>query len=269
MPAGGRGGRGLGRLQRGLRRGGLGIAPRLRQNPGRHVAAALKLSVLIPVYNEASTVAELIARVQATPHEKELIVVDDCSDDGTDAVLAGLAQRQANLRVLRHDANRGKGGALRTALQHFTGDVVLIQDADLEYDPEDYGALLRPILTGKADVVFGSRFLGGSYGRVHLFWHYVANRFLTTLSNVVTNLNLTDMETCYKVFTADVARRLDLRSSGFAVEPEITCKVARMRARIYEVPVSYAGRDYSEGKKIRPRDGLVAVWAILRWGMLG
>ena len=229
----------------------------------------MKLSVLIPVYNEAATVAELVERVQATPFEKELIVVDDCSTDGTSEVLAELAQRWPNLVVVRHERNQGKGGALRTALERFTGDVALIQDADLEYDPADYAALLRPILAGKADVVFGSRFLGGSYGRVHLFWHYVANRFLTTFSNVFTNLNLTDMETCYKVFTRAVAQRLDLRSNGFAVEPEITCKVARMRVRIFEVPVSYAGRDYSEGKKIRPRDGAIALWTIVRWGLFG
>jgi len=229
----------------------------------------VKLSVLIPVYNEAATLAELVERVEATPYEKELVVVDDCSTDATPTILAQLAQRYDNLVVVRHERNRGKGGALRTALERFDGDVALIQDADLEYDPSDYGALLRPIQARKADVVFGSRFLGGSYGRVHLFWHYVANRFLTTVSNVVTNLNLTDMETCYKVFTRDVAKRLDLKSSGFAVEPEITCKVAKMGVRIFEVPVSYAGRDYAEGKKIRPRDGLIALWAIVRWGLFG
>jgi len=228
----------------------------------------MKLSVLIPVYNEERTLRELVERVQATPFDKELVVVDDHSTDGTPAILDELARRWENIRIHRHDRNLGKGAALATALGNFGGDIALIQDADLEYDPADYPALLKPILDGKADVVFGSRFLGGSYGRAHLYWHYVANRWLTTLSNVFTNLNLTDMETCYKVFKADVARRLDIRSKGFAVEPEITCKVARMKARVYEVPVSYAGRDFSEGKKIRARDGFWAIWAILRWSWL-
>lgn len=229
----------------------------------------MKLSILIPVYNEERTLATLIERVLATPFEKELVVVDDCSRDGSGRILAELAARHPEIKALRHETNQGKGAALATGLRHFTGDVVLIQDADLEYDPADYEALLKPIQDGNADVVFGSRFLGGAYGRVHLYHHYLGNRFLTTLSNLVTNLNLTDMETCYKVFTADVARRLDLRSKTFAVEPEITAKVARMKARIYEVPVSYAGRDYAAGKKIRPRDGLIAVWTILRWGLFG
>ena len=227
----------------------------------------MKLSILIPVYNEERTLATLIARVLATPFEKELVVVDDCSRDGSARILAELAARHPEIKTLRHETNQGKGAALATGLRHVTGDVVLIQDADLEYDPADYGALLKPIQDGNADVVFGSRFLGGPYGRVHLYHHYLGNRFLTTLSNLVTNLNLTDMETCYKVFTADVARRLDLRSKSFAVEPEITAKVARMKARIYEVPIRYAGRDYAAGKKIRPRDGLIAVWTILRWGL--
>jgi glycosyltransferase involved in cell wall biosynthesis len=227
----------------------------------------MKLSVLIPVYNEERTVEEIVKRVLATPQEKEVVVIDDCSTDGTSGILASLSKQNGNLVVVRHDENRGKGAALATGLSRFSGDVVLFQDADLEYDPKDYEALLLPILEGKADVVYGSRFLGSRYGRAHLYWHYLANRALTTLSNIVTNLNLTDMETCYKVFRADVARRLDIRSRGFAIEPEVTAKVARMKARVYEVPVSYSGRDYSEGKKIRPRDGFVAVWAILRWGL--
>ncbi len=227
----------------------------------------MKLSVVIPVYNEEATLETLIGRVLATPQEKEVLAVDDGSTDRSPQILEALAARHPNLRVLRHARNRGKGAALATALEQFTGDVVLIQDADLEYDPADYADLLRPLEEGHADVVYGSRFLGGSYGRAHLYHHYLGNRLLTTLSNLVTNLNLTDMETCYKVFRAQVARALDLRSRGFAVEPEITAKVARMRVRVYEVPIRYAGRDYAAGKKIRARDGLVAVWAILRWGL--
>jgi glycosyltransferase involved in cell wall biosynthesis len=229
----------------------------------------MKLSILIPVYNEEATLATLIERVQATPYDKELVVVDDASTDRTPRILDELARRFPNMRVLRHETNRGKGAGLRTALASFSGDIVLIQDADLEYDPADYGALLRPIEEGHADVVYGSRFLGGSYGRVHLYHHYLGNRLLTTLSNLVTNLNLTDMETCYKVFRASVARKLDLRSNGFAVEPEITAKVARLKVRVYEVPVRYAGRDYAAGKKIRARDGFIAIFAILRWGLFG
>jgi glycosyltransferase involved in cell wall biosynthesis len=227
----------------------------------------MKLSVLIPVYNEERTLATLIGRVLATPHEKELVVVDDCSSDDSPRILAELAARHPELRVVRHEKNQGKGAALATALRHFTGDVVLVQDADLEYDPSDYPALLRPIEEGHADVVYGSRFIGGPFGRVHLYHHYLGNRFLTTLSNLFTNLNLTDMETCYKVFKAEVARKLDLRSRGFAVEPEITAKIARMKVRVYEVPIRYAGRDYAAGKKIRPRDGFVAIWAIVRWSL--
>ncbi len=229
----------------------------------------MKLSILIPVLNEEATLEEIIAQVQATPFEKELVIVDDGSTDRTPEILAQLEERHDNVRVFRHEENSGKGAAIATALKHFVGDVVLIQDADLEYSPEDYAALLRPIDEGHADVVFGSRFLGGSYGRVHLYHHYLGNRVLTMISNIVTNLNLTDMETCYKAFRADIARRLDVKSNGFALEPEITCKVARMKARIYEVPVRYAGRDYAAGKKIRPRDGVSAVWALLKYGVFG
>ena len=237
--------------------------------PGSASARRMKLSVLIPVYNEERTIAEVIERVQRVPYEKEIIVVDDGSTDRTPEILKELERGHDNVELRRHERNQGKGRALATGLARFSGDVVLIQDADLEYDPEDYPALLRPIEDGNADVVYGSRFLGGSYGRVHLYFHYLGNRLLTTFCNLVTNLNLTDMETCYKAFRAEIAGKLDLRSKGFAVEPEITCKVARMKARIYEVPVRYAGRDYAAGKKIRARDGVWAILAILRWGLFG
>jgi glycosyltransferase involved in cell wall biosynthesis len=225
----------------------------------------MKLSIVMPVYNEEKTLAEIVRRVQATPYEKELILVNDCSKDGTAEIMGELEKQYANVRCFHHAQNQGKGGALATGFAQVTGDVVLIQDADLEYDPADYPALLRPILEGKADVVFGSRFLGSAYTRVHLFWHYVGNRMLTIASNCFTNLNLTDMETCYKVFKREVADRLKIHSRTFAVEPEITAKVAKMHVRVYEVPVTYAGRDYAEGKKIGLKDAFIALYAIVRW----
>jgi glycosyltransferase involved in cell wall biosynthesis len=227
----------------------------------------MKLSIVMPVYNEEATLVQIVERVQETPYEKELILVNDASRDRSAEIMAELALRYDNVRCFHHEVNQGKGAGLATGFKQITGDVVLIQDADLEYDPADYPALLRPILEGKADVVYGSRFLGGSYVRVHLFWHYVGNRMLTLLSNMFTNLNLTDMETCYKVMKADVARRLDIESRTFAVEPEMTAKLAKMRLRIYEVPISYSGRDYSEGKKIGLKDAFIAVGAIVRWSV--
>ncbi len=224
----------------------------------------MKLSVIIPVYNEKNTVLELLRRVEAVPLslDKEIIVVDDFSTDGTREVLGGLGR--PDIRVLFHAKNMGKGAALRTGFSEATGDIVLIQDADLEYDPAEYPGLLAPILDGRADVVYGSRFLGGPH-RVLFFWHSVGNRFLTALSNMVTNLNLTDMETCYKVFRGDVLRKLSLKSRRFGFEPEVTIKVAKLKCRIYEVPISYAGRNYSEGKKIGWKDGLAALWHIMRY----
>jgi glycosyltransferase involved in cell wall biosynthesis len=227
----------------------------------------MKLSVVMPIYNEEATLEEIVRRVQATPFEKELVLVDDGSKDRTREILARLEKQYDNVRVFLHDENKGKGGALSTGFRKVTGDVVLIQDADLEYDPQDYAALLATIQAGKADVVFGSRFLGGRYARVHLFWHYVGNRMLTLLSNMFTNLNLSDMETCYKVFRREVADRLDIQSRTFAVEPEFGAKVAKLRARVYEVPISYAGRDYAEGKKIGLKDAFIAVFAIVRWSL--
>jgi len=224
-----------------------------------------KLSVVMPVYNEARTLREIVARVRAVPYPKELVLVDDCSTDGTPEVLAELA-RGGDLVVLRHEHNQGKGAALRTGFGAVSGDVVLVQDADLEYDPNDYPKLLEPILAGKADVVYGSRLIGGESHRVLYFWHSVGNRLLTFLSNAFTNLNLTDMETCYKVFRREIVQVLTVEENRFGFEPEITAKIAAIRGcRIYEVGVSYAGRTYDEGKKIGWRDGLRAVWCIWKY----
>ncbi|MFP4056847.1 MAG: glycosyltransferase family 2 protein [Candidatus Brocadiia bacterium] len=224
----------------------------------------LKLSVVVPVYNERDTVAEAVRRVQATALAHEILVVDDGSTDGTREALESVGGEA--VRVLRHETNRGKGRAVRTGFQAATGDIVLVQDADLEYDPADYPQLLEPIVAGRADVVIGSRFLGGPH-RVLYFWHYVGNRLLTTLSNMLTNLNLTDMECCYKVFRADVLARLRLTSERFGIEPELVARVAKLGCRIYEVPVSYHGRDYAAGKKITWKDGLAAIWHILRFAL--
>jgi len=220
----------------------------------------MRLSVVIPVYNEIGTIREILERVRAVPIPKEVIIVDDGSSDGTGDVLRTL--NAPDLVLLYHDKNRGKGAALRTGFARVTGDIVLIQDADLEYDPSEYPRLLKPILENKADVVYGSRF-GGETHRVLFFWHYLGNRFLTTLSNMFTNLNLADMETCYKVFRADLLNRLRFRSNRFGFEPEFTLKVARLGCRIYEVPVSYHGRNYASGKKITWKDGVSAIWCII------
>jgi glycosyltransferase involved in cell wall biosynthesis len=223
------------------------------------------LSVVIPVYNEIETLAEVVERVKAVPLAKEIILVDDGSRDGSRELIQRLAASDPSVRAFLHERNQGKGAALRTGFMQARGDVVLIQDADLEYNPADYPALLKPIQEANADVVYGSRFLIREYARVHLFWHYMGNRFLTFLSNIFTGLNLTDMETCYKMFRRDVIQRIDIRSRRFTVEPELTAKVARMRLKVYEVPISYAGRGYREGKKITWRDGLAALWAIVRY----
>ena len=225
-------------------------------------ADAPLLSVVIPVYNECDTIAEVVQRVQATPHRKEIVLVDDASSDGSREVLKNLASE--NVRVFFHEENRGKGAALRTGFAQVRGEIVIIQDADLEYNPADYPALLEPILDGRADAVYGSRFLGGPH-RVLLFWHRVGNSLLTLLSNIFTNLDLTDMETGYKVIRTEFIRKIKIKSNRFGVEPELTAKLARLGARIYETPISYSGRDYIDGKKITWRDGLAAFWHIVRF----
>ena len=223
----------------------------------------MKLSVVIPVYNEQDTLRDIIDRVRATPYDKEIVIVDDCSSDGTGAILDDLGGAD-DLTIIRHERNRGKGASLRSGFATVTGDIVIVQDADLEYDPGDYGRLIAPILAGKADVVYGSRFAGGTR-RVLYFWHTVANQFLTLFSNMLTNLNLTDMETCYKVFRRDVLERITIRSNRFGVEPEITAKIARLGVRLYEIPISYHGRTYQEGKKIGWRDAVAAIYSIIRF----
>ena len=224
----------------------------------------MKLSIVIPVYNEKDTIREIVDRVLKveTGLEKELVIVDDFSKDGTREILDKLGDPR--IRVILQPKNMGKGAALRAGFAQAQGDIVLVQDADLEYDPREYPVLLAPILDGRADVVYGSRFLSGPH-RVLFFWHYVANRMLTTFCNVLANLNLTDMETCYKVFKKDVLSRIQLKSDRFGFEPEVTLKVAELRCRIYEVPISYSGRDYAEGKKIGWKDGVAAIFHMFRY----
>jgi glycosyltransferase involved in cell wall biosynthesis len=238
--------------------------PACRQLGIYSIPDEFKLSVVIPVYNEEPWIREIVRRVQAVPIPKELIIVDDCSKDRTRAILKEL--EGDNVHVFYQDHNQGKGAALRRGFQEATGDVIVVQDADLEYDPAEYPRLLQPILEGRADVVFGSRFIGESH-RVLYFWHYVANKALTLLSNMFTNLNLTDMETCYKVFRREVLRDVNLKSNRFGFEPEVTAKIARRRPswRVYEVPISYDGRTYEEGKKIGLRDAFSAFYCIVRY----
>jgi len=223
----------------------------------------MKLSVIIPVYNEVHTILKIIQKVREVLLDKEILVVDDGSTDGTRDLLRESGE---GIKLFYHEKNQGKGAAIRTAIPHLTGDVVVIQDADLEYDPSEYPRLIGPILEGKADVVYGSRFLGGPH-RVLLFWHFLGNRIVTTLSNMLTNLNLTDMETGYKVFRAEAIKQIKIESNRFGLEPEITAKVARMGCRVFEVPISYYGRDYSEGKKINWKDGIAALYWILKYNL--
>jgi len=237
----------------------------IRQPPD----GARQLSVVIPVFNESETIEQVVDRVNDISLKIELIAVDDGSTDRSLEILQRLKEDGRIDQLIVHESNRGKGAALKTGFEAAGGDIIIVQDADLEYDPTEYRKLLQPILDGKADVVFGSRFLGGEPHRVLYFWHYVGNRFLTILSNMVTNLNLTDMETCYKCFRREVLQGLSIQERGFGVEPELTAKVARGGWRVYEVGISYSGRTYAEGKKIGWKDGIRALWCILKYGLLG
>jgi glycosyltransferase involved in cell wall biosynthesis len=221
--------------------------------------------VIIPVFNEVSTIAQIIKSVREVAIDKEIIVVDDCSTDGTRERLRALSDE--GVRVFYHEKNKGKGAALRTGFGHVSGDVVVIQDADLEYNPQEYHRLLKPILDGRADVVYGSRFLSSDERRVLLFWHSVGNKLLTLLSNMFTNLNLSDMETCYKMFRVEVIKGMKLEQNRFGFEPEFTAKIVKKKCRIYEIGISYSGRDYLEGKKIGWRDGVVALWCIVKYNL--
>jgi glycosyltransferase involved in cell wall biosynthesis len=225
---------------------------------------SMLLSIIIPAFNEVAFLPEVIRRVDETPYEKEIIIIDDGSTDGTREYLKGLSQDKA--KVILHEKNMGKGAALRSGISVAAGDIIIVQDADLEYDPKDYPTLLGPILDGKADVVYGSRFLGGPH-RVLLFWHSVGNAFITLLSNMFTDLNLTDMETGYKAFSKKVLETITIESNRFGVEPEITAKVAKKGFRIYEVPISYYGRSYQDGKKITWKDGVKALFTIVKFNL--
>ncbi len=225
----------------------------------------MRLSVVVPIFNERNTIKEVYNRIRTVDIDKEIILVDDCSTDGTGEIVKGLAADDT--KVYFHEKNMGKGAALQTGFKKATGEILIIQDADLEYDPSEYPKLIKPILEGKADVVYGSRFTGGEAHRVLFFWHMVGNKFLTLLSNMFTGLNLTDMETCYKVFRRDIYTKIIIEENRFGFEPEITAKIAKMNLRIYEVGISYAGRTYSEGKKITWRDGFSALRCVIKYNL--
>jgi glycosyltransferase involved in cell wall biosynthesis len=228
----------------------------------------MKLSIVVPVYNEKHTINQVLERIEASPYEKEIIIVDDCSTDGTRDMLRSIdsSSRIPSAQFFYQPVNQGKGAALRTGIAAATGDIIIVQDADLEYNPSDYGTLIYPIVAGLADVVYGSRFLSGPH-RVLFFWHSLVNRILTLLSNMFTDLNLTDMETGYKAFRRDLFSKITIEENRFGFEPEITAKISKLRCRIYEVPISYSGRDYSEGKKITWRDGIAALYFIVKYNL--
>lgn len=229
----------------------------------------MKLSILVPCFNEAQTLSQILSKVRGSPvADKEIILIDDGSTDGTADLIRSRLSSEVD-KVVYHEKNRGKGAAIRSGLEQVTGDIVIVQDADLEYDPAEYPKLIAPILEGKADVVFGSRFVGEGPHRVHLFWHYVGNRMLTLFSNVFSNLNLTDMETCFKAFRTEIIKGITLREDRFGIEPEVTIKVGKKKCRVYEVGISYHGRSYGEGKKITWKDGIRAVYVILKYAMVG
>lgn len=233
----------------------------------------MKLSVVMPVFNELKTLPEILKRVMAVDIPKEIIIVDDCSTDGSREFLKKFFEEHKNntdgkneIKLFLHEKNQGKTSALKTGFSHISGDIVIVQDADLEYNPQEYHILIQPILDGRADVVYGSRFMGGPH-RVLFFWHYLGNKFLTLLSNMFTNLNLSDMETGYKAFKSEVIKKINLKSKRFGFEPEVTAKVAKLGSRVYEVPISYSGRTYAEGKKINWKDGLRALYQIIRYSL--
>ena len=249
-------------------------SPLFSAAPNKDMDKCPEISIVVPVYNEEKTLQSLVDRVREVPVRKELVLVDDCSVDKSREIMQLLEEEAANddfnqIRTFYHDVNQGKGAALRTGFSNVSGDIVIIQDADLEYDPAEYPRLLRPLIEDRADVVYGSRFLGDQAHRVLYYWHYVGNRFLTMLSNWFTNLNLTDMETCYKVFRRSVVDELvpHLKQNRFGFEPEVTARLARRQLRVFETSVSYSGRTYAEGKKIGWRDGLSALWCIVRYGL--
>ncbi|MBI5756475.1 MAG: glycosyltransferase family 2 protein [Nitrospirae bacterium] len=227
----------------------------------------MMLSIVIPVYNEVNSIREIIQRVMEVDLDKELVIVDDYSTDGSRDVLKSM-EKGPNIRVFYHDKNKGKGAALRTGFRNVTGDIVIIQDADLEYNPQEYHKLIRPILEGKADVVYGSRFMTTEQRRILFFWHFLGNSLLTLISNMATNLNLSDMETGYKVFRSEVIKQIHIKEDRFGFEPEITAKIAKGKYRIYEVGISYSGRDYAEGKKIGWKDGVSALWCVIKYNFI-